>query len=242
MTVAFRSQSPLTAQGAPLLSARKQLDIVTAYRQVGTYRGAAEMCGVHTLTRPSRGSSRTSNQTDSALRQRHRRRPRLFEVDKSVDRSTAAFGRQLRLVDSCSDVRSHVLVVEEAVDVSCEPEVSPWTSLPGTSSSRRRVGAAPNCPAAPGPRAAASSAPMARCTTSARSARLRTGLGGSCVDRDQGSSRRDVATAPAATASAAQATYTAAATGTASSDAACPLRPTVPPLNVTPIEVTPYLP
>ncbi len=29
-----------------MLSARKQLDIVTAYRQVGTYRGAAQMCGV----------------------------------------------------------------------------------------------------------------------------------------------------------------------------------------------------
>jgi transposase len=29
-----------------LLSARKQLDVITAYRQVGTYRGAAEMCGL----------------------------------------------------------------------------------------------------------------------------------------------------------------------------------------------------
>ena len=29
-----------------MLSVRKQLDVVTAYRQVGTYRGAAEMCGV----------------------------------------------------------------------------------------------------------------------------------------------------------------------------------------------------
>jgi transposase len=29
-----------------LLSARKQLDVITAYRKVGTYRGAAEMCGV----------------------------------------------------------------------------------------------------------------------------------------------------------------------------------------------------
>jgi transposase len=29
-----------------LLSARKQLDVITAYRQVGSYRGAAEMCGV----------------------------------------------------------------------------------------------------------------------------------------------------------------------------------------------------
>ena len=46
MTVAVSSQSPITAQGAPLLSARKKLDIVIAYRQVGTYRGATEMCGV----------------------------------------------------------------------------------------------------------------------------------------------------------------------------------------------------
>ena len=29
-----------------MLSARKQLDVTTAYRQVGTYRGAAEICGV----------------------------------------------------------------------------------------------------------------------------------------------------------------------------------------------------
>jgi transposase len=29
-----------------LLSARKQLDVISAYRKVGTYRGAAEMCGV----------------------------------------------------------------------------------------------------------------------------------------------------------------------------------------------------
>ncbi|MEP7021945.1 MAG: IS21 family transposase [Pseudonocardiales bacterium] len=29
-----------------MLSARKKLDVITAYRQVGTYRGAAQMCGV----------------------------------------------------------------------------------------------------------------------------------------------------------------------------------------------------
>ena len=46
MTVAVSKPAPITAQGAPLLSARKQLDIVTAYRDVGTYRGAAEMCGI----------------------------------------------------------------------------------------------------------------------------------------------------------------------------------------------------
>ena len=46
MTVSVSKRSPITAQGTSLLSARKQLDIVTAYREVGTYRGAAEMCGV----------------------------------------------------------------------------------------------------------------------------------------------------------------------------------------------------
>ena len=46
MTVAVSKPSPFTAQGTPLLSARKQLDIVTAYREVGTFRGAAEICGV----------------------------------------------------------------------------------------------------------------------------------------------------------------------------------------------------
>ena len=29
-----------------MLSARNKLDVITAYREVGTYRGAAEMCGV----------------------------------------------------------------------------------------------------------------------------------------------------------------------------------------------------
>jgi transposase len=46
VTVSVSKPAPITAQGTPLLSARKQLDIVTAYREVGTYRGAAEMCGV----------------------------------------------------------------------------------------------------------------------------------------------------------------------------------------------------
>lgn len=29
-----------------MLSARKQLDVITAYQRVGSYRGAAEICGV----------------------------------------------------------------------------------------------------------------------------------------------------------------------------------------------------
>lgn len=45
MTVAVSKPCTDRRPGAPLLSARKQLDVVTAYRKVGTYRGAAEMCG-----------------------------------------------------------------------------------------------------------------------------------------------------------------------------------------------------
>lgn len=34
-----------TAQGAPLKNMREELDIITAYENVGTYRGAADICG-----------------------------------------------------------------------------------------------------------------------------------------------------------------------------------------------------
>ncbi len=46
MTVAVSKPCTEHRPGPSLLSARKQLDVITAYRQVGTYRGAAEMCGV----------------------------------------------------------------------------------------------------------------------------------------------------------------------------------------------------
>ncbi|GAC1611305.1 MAG: hypothetical protein NVS3B26_23300 [Mycobacteriales bacterium] len=50
MTVAVSQPAPFTAQGAPSWSARKQLDVITAYREVGTYRAAAEICGVDPKT------------------------------------------------------------------------------------------------------------------------------------------------------------------------------------------------
>jgi hypothetical protein len=34
-----------TVQGSPLKSARERMDIIAAYREVGSYRGAAAMCG-----------------------------------------------------------------------------------------------------------------------------------------------------------------------------------------------------
>jgi hypothetical protein len=33
-----------------MLSARKKMDVVSAFRDVGTYRGAAEICGVDPKT------------------------------------------------------------------------------------------------------------------------------------------------------------------------------------------------
>jgi len=51
------------------LSARKQLDIVTVYREVGTYRGAAEICGVTHKT-----VSRVVNRTEAAEQRIARRR------------------------------------------------------------------------------------------------------------------------------------------------------------------------
>lgn len=45
VTVAVTSQPTATTQEPPLKSARERMDVISAYRQVGTYRGAAAMCG-----------------------------------------------------------------------------------------------------------------------------------------------------------------------------------------------------
>ena len=39
------ANSHLTAQGVPLKSARERMNIISTYREVGSYRGAAELCG-----------------------------------------------------------------------------------------------------------------------------------------------------------------------------------------------------
>ena len=44
MTVAVLT-SHRTVQGAPLKSARERMDIISAYREVGSYRGAAAISG-----------------------------------------------------------------------------------------------------------------------------------------------------------------------------------------------------
>ena len=43
-TVAMPSR-PITTQGSPLKNERERMDIISAYREVGSYRGAAAMCG-----------------------------------------------------------------------------------------------------------------------------------------------------------------------------------------------------
>src|SRR3954447_2178315 len=45
VTVSVPTRSPVTAQGLPLKNARERMDVLAAYREVGSYRGAAEICG-----------------------------------------------------------------------------------------------------------------------------------------------------------------------------------------------------
>lgn len=45
VTVAVTSQPTATTQEPPLKSARERMDVISAYRDVGTYRGAAAICG-----------------------------------------------------------------------------------------------------------------------------------------------------------------------------------------------------
>ena len=49
MTVAVLT-SHRTVQGAPLKSARERMDIISAYQQVGSYRGAAALSGTTAKT------------------------------------------------------------------------------------------------------------------------------------------------------------------------------------------------
>jgi transposase len=45
VTVAVPTKSPSTTQGLPLKNAKERMDVIAAYRDVGTYRGAAAICG-----------------------------------------------------------------------------------------------------------------------------------------------------------------------------------------------------
>lgn len=45
VTVAVPTEPSSTTQGSPLKNAKERMDVIAAYRDVGTYRGAAEICG-----------------------------------------------------------------------------------------------------------------------------------------------------------------------------------------------------
>jgi transposase len=45
VTVAVPTEPSSTTQGLPLKNAKERMDVIAAYRDVGTYRGAAAMCG-----------------------------------------------------------------------------------------------------------------------------------------------------------------------------------------------------
>ena len=61
-------------RGVPLKSARDRMDIISAYQQVGTYRGAAEMCGTthktvkRVVERAEAGDARRSGRRGPQLR------------------------------------------------------------------------------------------------------------------------------------------------------------------------------
>ena len=77
MTVAVSKPAPITAQGTHMLSARKKLDVITACREVSTYRGAAEMCGVthKTVKRIVEAEQAAAERTLSSQELRERPRP-----------------------------------------------------------------------------------------------------------------------------------------------------------------------
>src|SRR4051794_39829052 len=45
VTVAVPTGSPSTTQGLPLKNAKERMDVIAAYRDVGTYRRVAGLCG-----------------------------------------------------------------------------------------------------------------------------------------------------------------------------------------------------
>ena len=77
-----------------MLSARKQLDIVTAYRDVGTYRGAAEMCGVtHKTVR--RVVNKAEAAQDRAARRRNYESVRALVAAKVEDTKAKISAKRL---------------------------------------------------------------------------------------------------------------------------------------------------
>jgi len=48
VTVAVPTEPSSTTQGLPLKTAQVRMDVIAAYRDVGTYRGTAEICGTTT--------------------------------------------------------------------------------------------------------------------------------------------------------------------------------------------------
>src|SRR6266508_4273571 len=68
-----------TAQGTPLKTARERMDIIAAYREVGSYRGAAELCGTTPKT------VRRIIQRHEAGGQRPQRKPRAHNYDRVIE-------------------------------------------------------------------------------------------------------------------------------------------------------------
>src|SRR5664279_4149498 len=82
----------VTTQGPPLKSARVRMDIIAAYQEVGTYRGAADICG--TTHKTVRRVIERAEAGDAAVRVREER-PRNYDAvaELATARAMASKGR-----------------------------------------------------------------------------------------------------------------------------------------------------
>ena len=97
------NQSPITTQGTPLKNARERMDVIAAYREVGSYRGAAAICGTthktvkriierHEAGSAARGSQRAPRATELRRGRRPGRGEGAEDVGADLGEAAAAGG------------------------------------------------------------------------------------------------------------------------------------------------------
>jgi transposase len=80
VTVAVPTKHAATTQGTPLKNARERMDVISAYRDVGSYRGAAAICGTTHKT-----VKRIIEQHEAAGEQPAEKAPRVRNYDEVAD-------------------------------------------------------------------------------------------------------------------------------------------------------------
>lgn len=93
VTVAVPTRPSSTTQGLPLKNAKERMDVICAYRDVGTYRGAAAICG--TTHKTVRRIIEAHESASSGVRPGKPVRPRNYdEVGELVaEKAAKTFGK-----------------------------------------------------------------------------------------------------------------------------------------------------